>query len=101
MAKFNVYVWWSVSADMSIEAESLEAAIELAENADLPDDAEYIDGSFEVNEDATRDDKRNFPVPANDLHADDRCATCQVPEHDVCASDPTCPCCVDSMRADG
>lgn len=52
--KYTVCVWWSVGADIQVEAESFEEAMKKAKDADeLPDDGEYIDGSFTVNVEAT------------------------------------------------
>jgi hypothetical protein len=36
-------------ANMEIEADSLEEAMEIAEEDDLPTGAEYLDSSFEIN----------------------------------------------------
>ena len=47
--KYKIPVSWTMVADMEIEADSLDEAIEKAEEANLPDDAEYCDSSFEVN----------------------------------------------------
>ena len=51
--KVNEYcipVSWSVCATMTIEAESLEDALEAAQNAPLPTDSDYLEGSFKVDE---------------------------------------------------
>jgi hypothetical protein len=51
MPKFTIPVFWSVAADMEIEAECLEEAIKIAYQSQLPpeEDREYIDDSFTVN----------------------------------------------------
>ena len=36
-------------ADVEVEAVDLEAAIQVADEIDLPADGEYCDGSFEIN----------------------------------------------------
>lgn len=47
--EFVIPVSWSVATDLTVEAESLEKAIEKVKKMpDLPKDYEYIDGSFEV-----------------------------------------------------
>jgi hypothetical protein len=48
MPKFKIPVSWTMIADMVVEAETLDDAIALAEEADLPN-GEYCDSSFEVN----------------------------------------------------
>jgi hypothetical protein len=52
---YTIPVSWTVVANMEIEAESLEEAIEIAEEEDLPTDNEYLDSSFEVNEGCVRE----------------------------------------------
>lgn len=44
---YKIPVIWHSYGIVKVEAESLESAIELAEEGGLPD-GEYIDGSFEV-----------------------------------------------------
>jgi hypothetical protein len=48
MKKFRIPVSWTMIADMIVEAETLEAAILIAEEANLPEGT-YCDSSFEVN----------------------------------------------------
>ncbi len=50
---YNIPVSWEMMAIAKIEAESLDEAIEKAEdnNYPLPTDSMYVDGSFEVNHD--------------------------------------------------
>ena len=48
MKKFRIPVSWTMIGDMIVEAETLEAAILIAEEANLPE-GEYCDSSFEVN----------------------------------------------------
>lgn len=47
--KFKIPVSWTMVADMIIEADDLDDAIEKAQEAPLPTDGEYCDSSFEVN----------------------------------------------------
>lgn len=47
--KYKIPVSWMQLATMEVEAESLEEAIEKADQMELPEDGEYLDGSFEVN----------------------------------------------------
>ena len=51
MNKYKIPVSWSVCGIMEVEANSLEDAIDKAEDMPLPTDTDYIDGSFEVNRD--------------------------------------------------
>lgn len=48
---FKIPVSWEVSADIEIEADTLEQAIKLAEDDDipLPQDWDYVDASWTVN----------------------------------------------------
>lgn len=46
---YTIPVSWTMIADMKIEAESLDEAIIIAEEDDLPTNAEYLDSSFEIN----------------------------------------------------
>lgn len=53
-SKYCIPVAWTVDADLHIEAESLDEAIEIATAAPLPEKAVFRNGSFEVyEEDAT------------------------------------------------
>lgn len=54
MAKFKVGVQWTVTADLEIEAETLEQAKQIADQqAICPDTHEYLDDSYEVNHEYT------------------------------------------------
>ena len=48
--EYRIPVSWSVCATMTIEAESLEDALEAAQDAPLPTDSDYLEGSFKVDE---------------------------------------------------
>tara|TARA_R110000868_G_scaffold60526_3_gene184740 strand:+ start:921 stop:1109 length:189 start_codon:yes stop_codon:yes gene_type:complete len=48
--KYKIPVTWTVCGVMEIEADNLDEAILLADDAPLPTESDYIDGSFEVNE---------------------------------------------------
>jgi hypothetical protein len=48
---FTIPVTWSMTTDLTIEAESLEEACEKADSGPLPDDGEYMDDSWEINVD--------------------------------------------------
>ena len=52
---FQVSVDWTVTATVEIEADSLEEAIKLAHDAELPYPGEYVEDSFRVDEEVTRD----------------------------------------------
>ena len=52
---FEISVDWTVTATVEIEAESLEEAIKLAHDAELPYPGEYVDDSFRVDEETTRE----------------------------------------------
>lgn len=48
MKTYSIPVYWSVAAKMEIEANNLEEALAIADEAPLPSDGDYIDGSFEI-----------------------------------------------------
>lgn len=52
MTKYKIPVEWSVSAEITIEADSLEKAVEIAmrdiDDIVLPTDTTYIDSSFRI-----------------------------------------------------
>lgn len=53
MKKYKIAVSWGMSAELEIEADSLQSAIdEVYDDPDLPQ-GEYISCSFEVNEEFT------------------------------------------------
>ena len=53
MKTYKIPVTWREYGYVMIEAESKEAAIELAHDADLPsDNSEYLEDSFEIDYDA-------------------------------------------------
>ena len=39
---------WVMSGTVEIEAESLEKALEIAEDSDLPEQGEFVEGSYKV-----------------------------------------------------
>ena len=47
--QYKIPVVWSMIGTQIVEADSLEEAIELAENLNLPEGT-YIEGSFEIDE---------------------------------------------------
>jgi len=47
---YRIPIEWSLCEEVTVEAESLEDAIQLANEVPLPSNGEYIDGSFEVRE---------------------------------------------------
>lgn len=48
MPLFKVVVSWELGAELLIEANSLEEAIRIAEEEEIPDDGKYIDGSWVI-----------------------------------------------------
>jgi hypothetical protein len=48
--QYKIPVIWSMIGTQIVEADSLEEAIELAEDLPLPKDGDYIEGSFEVDQ---------------------------------------------------
>jgi len=48
MSKFIIVSSWTMYAETEVEAASLEDAIDIVEDGNLPDVAEYINGSFQV-----------------------------------------------------
>lgn len=48
MKTYLIPVYWTVSGTIKVKADSLEKAIELADNSPLPQ-GDYIDGSYHVN----------------------------------------------------
>lgn len=55
--KYKVAIWWSESAEVEVEAESLDEAIEMVQsgNVDFPEHGDYIDDSTEINHEYTRE----------------------------------------------
>jgi len=52
MAKFIIASQWIMVAETEVEANSLQEAIDLISNSDIPD-GEYLDDSFEINKEVT------------------------------------------------
>jgi hypothetical protein len=50
MKTYNVAVFWMMSATVQVEAKSLEDAMELALDGDVPADGEYMNDSLQVDE---------------------------------------------------
>jgi hypothetical protein len=50
METFNIPCSWEMYGWLKVQAETLEDAIEIAEEANLPE-GEYIDGSFAIDHD--------------------------------------------------
>lgn len=50
MKKFRIPVTWIQVADVIVEANSLEEAMEKVMQAPLPEKSEYLDGSFQIDE---------------------------------------------------
>lgn len=46
--KFNIPMEWAVSTSVEVEAESLQDAVDIATDMELPKDAEYMSGSFVI-----------------------------------------------------
>lgn len=59
---FTISVYYSMSAEIKIAAESLEEAKLLVANMGLPTEAEYVSGSFEINEEVTAELNPPNPV---------------------------------------
>lgn len=56
MSKFTIAVEWVMTADVVVEANSLDEAIRQVEDMpSLPEDGDYLDGSFEINSEVTRE----------------------------------------------
>lgn len=56
MKKFKIATQWIVCADVEVEAETLEEAMQKARQIDtLPVEDDYLNGSYEVNEELTRE----------------------------------------------
>lgn len=51
MNKYKIPCFWQMYAIMTVEADSLEEAIDIAENESELPDGNYVDGSFEVDHD--------------------------------------------------
>ncbi len=47
--KYKIPCTWTVSGVVEVEADSLDTAKLLADDAPLPTESDYVDGSFEVN----------------------------------------------------
>lgn len=46
--KYTATLEWTVTADVEVEADSVEDAIEKAKELPLPEKGEYMDGTFNV-----------------------------------------------------
>ncbi len=61
---YSIPVVWSMYGHVEVEAESVDEAIDLAQDEKLPLDGDYLEGSFVVDEDAMeqtrRDEKRGL-----------------------------------------
>jgi hypothetical protein len=68
MNTYEIPVLWEASGYVRVEAESIEQAIQLAKDCDLPEDHEYIDGSFEVNIDCMADTEPDYWVVDKLVH---------------------------------
>lgn len=58
MPVFEIPCTWMVEGIMTIDAEDIDDAFEIAEERELPDFPEYVDDSFEIN--------RNYAYDLND-----------------------------------
>jgi len=56
MAKYKVYVEWTVTSTVEVEASSLDEAILEVENNDslIPTEGDYLDGSLDINYEVSR-----------------------------------------------
>jgi hypothetical protein len=52
MKTYKIPVFWTMSGIVEIQAESIEEAILMADDAPLPENGEYMECSFEVDEHA-------------------------------------------------
>lgn len=47
---YQIPIFWTMTSYVYVEAQDIDDAIEIAENAPLPTNGEYLDDSFEVNQ---------------------------------------------------
>jgi hypothetical protein len=59
MKTYTIPVLWQVYSCMKIEANSLDEAIEIANDSPLPKDGEYIEESFIIDHDAISNHNQN------------------------------------------
>jgi hypothetical protein len=50
MKTYNIAVFWMMSATVEVKADSIEDAIELAQDVNVPPDGEYMSDSLQVDE---------------------------------------------------
>mgnify|MGYP000668045618 CR=1 FL=1 len=55
MKKYKIPISWEIGSELEIEANSIEEALEKAQNEELPSNGEYIDGSYEIWDDVARE----------------------------------------------
>ena len=46
---YYIPVFWTCTATLEVEADSLDEAIDVAEETPLPEDRQYLPDSFEIN----------------------------------------------------
>lgn len=51
MRRWKIPVIWEMYGTVYVEADTLEEAMDMAYDSEIPDDGEYLDGSFEVESD--------------------------------------------------
>lgn len=70
MKKFKIPVDWSMCADVEVQANSLQEAIDIVQLqwAELPMEGEYIDSSFQVNIDCAYQMNDEQGVIKDDIH---------------------------------
>lgn len=51
MREWKIPVTWEMYGTVYVKADTLEEAMDMAYESEIPDDCEYLDGSFEVESD--------------------------------------------------
>lgn len=67
MKSFKIPVYWTESAEIDVEANTLEEAIEIVQfqHEELPKEHEYIDGSFVVDDEVAKELNDEFGYKGN------------------------------------
>jgi len=108
MKKFMVPVSYTVSGHIIIEADNMQLAhtkaVKLNDDGVACDDIRDPDFYTEVSLNELSDMETGemceeaAPILKELLSVDTCCNVCMVPDHDVCANNPNCSCCCDTME---
>jgi hypothetical protein len=101
--KFIVPVVYTVSGHITIEAKDMQEALKKAAVLNDEGVASIDIQDCDVHSECILDEVSRFDESEPDTEkyrevADGLCNVCKVFEHDTCANNPNCSCCLDAMR---